>query len=138
MGEDFNITTSTPAPNTTVHPDEDIAIKIYILPVNEKSFYDNSFASFINELQKLANEDLCNLITGLARSCRTECHMSEDPDRGCISVTVDLVDDPLYCALSLGQFEEKVRDQVCSVHICGRQDSLIIILVGILKSAFIP
>ena len=95
---------------------------MYVLPVNEASFYSKNFPTLIQQLQDMVAKERCQLVNGPATGCRQECHMSEDPDRGCVSVIVDLMDDSLYCKLSLEQFEENVRDQVRSMYIYGKQD----------------
>ena len=105
---------TTPSPKTTTPmiPDDQNGIKIYILPVNEGLFYLTQFPLLIDELTKIANEERCQLLNSTAMSCRQECHMSQNPDRGCISVIVGLEYNPLICKMTKEQFKQKIEDKV--------------------------
>ena len=82
------------------------------MPVNEASFYSNDFPTLIQQLQDMVAKERCQLVYGPATSCRQECHMSEDPDRGCISVTVGLKYNPLYCAMTKQELKHKIENKV--------------------------
>ena len=112
LGEDFNITTPRPETTTAMIPDEQNGIKIYILPVNEDLFYPTQFSILINELTAIAEQERCELLNGPAMSCRQECHLSQDPDRGCISVIVGLKYNPLICKMTTEQFAQEIEAEV--------------------------
>ena len=112
LGEDFNITTPLPETTTPMLPDEQNGIKIYILPVNEDLFYLTQFPLLIDELTTIAKVEQCQLLNSTAMSCREECHMSRDPDRGCISVIVGLEYNPLRCKMTKEEFKQNIKTKV--------------------------
>ena len=114
LGENFTITTPSPPTTTPIVPNQDDGTKLFILPVNEISFCENKFAILIDDLTKIAEAERCKLINTNAMSCQHECHMSDDPDRGCVSVVVGLIYDPLICKMTQEQFKQKIDEQVIS------------------------
>ena len=99
-------------------PNQDDGIKVFILPVNEKSFCETYFDILIDNLTKIADDNRCKLINTAAMSCRHECHMSEDLDRGCVSVVVGLIVDPLICKMTQAEFKNKIDEEVTLCKIC--------------------
>ena len=85
---------------------------MYVLPVNEASFYSKDFPTLIQQLQDMVAKERCQLVNGPATGCRQECHMSEDPDRGCISVIVGVQYNPLYCTMSKQELKHKIENEV--------------------------
>ena len=112
LGENFNITTPSPETTTPRVPDHDTGIKIFTLPVNEKSFVETSFEEMMGDLRNIAEAKRCSLRNTSAMSCRHECHMSDDPERGCVSVIVDLLIIPQLCQMTHEQFKQEIEEQV--------------------------
>ena len=112
LGDNITITTPSPETTTPMVPNQDDGIKIFILPVNEKSFCETYFDILIDNLTKIADDNRCKLINTAAMSCRHECHMSEDLDRGCVSVVVGLIVDPLICKMTQAEFRNKIDQEV--------------------------
>ena len=111
LGQDFNITTSTTTTTQKV-PTKDDGIHIFILPVNEMYFYENYFDEFVQDLKDIAYAERCKLLKTDAMSCRDECFMSDNPDRGCLGVIVGLIHDPLICKMTQDDFKERIEAQV--------------------------
>ena len=112
LGEDFNFTTPTPETTTPKLPDAENGIKIFVLPVNEQSFCETQFEILIEHLETISETERCKLLHTPPLSCRNECQMSDDPDRGCVKVIVGLIYDPLICKMTQEDFQQKIEDQV--------------------------
>ena len=112
MGNDFNITTPAPSTTTSRVPTKDDGIHIFVLPVNEKEFYETKFDLLLGDLEKIAEDERCKLLHTNAMSCQQECFMSDDPDRGCLGVIVGLIHDPLICKMTQEEFKQKIEDEV--------------------------
>ena len=112
LGKDINITTPGPPTTTSKVPTKDDGIHIFILPVNERNFYENKFNLFVDNLIELASNSGCELINTDAMSCHDECFMSNDPDRGCLGVIVGLVKAPMICNKTQEEFKDEIENKV--------------------------
>ena len=97
---------------TTVEPEED-AVILFVTGVNEESFVSTSNGTVQSDYVKLEdhilalaadyssgnNTAVCQVLFSPPYSCRQECQMTDDPDRGCVKMIAD-VQKSVYCGYS--------------------------------------
>lgn len=103
---------TTPS-TTTLNPDND-AVTLYVTGVNERAFTSTSNGTVQSDYMRLedhinalaaeysssnSSEVGCNVAFSPPFSCRQECQMTQDPDRGCVKMIAD-VQKSVYCGYS--------------------------------------
>ena len=89
LGEEKTVST-TLSPESTTKEFGPVRVTFFVVAVDENKAADQMDKVMIPDLEQLATDHLCTLRYTSITSCRIECHMSSDPERGCISVTVAL------------------------------------------------
>ena len=108
LGPTDPITTTMP-PNTTTSRPLNGEVKVYIVAVNEQGFYHEKFPTFYDEIKGLAEEKGCNITRTHIKSCRLECGMTTNPDRGCLTFEVGLEDNPIFCNYQIEAFKNDMK-----------------------------
>ena len=86
---DLNVTTVSPAPPTAGGLENLSPIEIFVVAVNENdsvTIMEDKLATLNDFVSSIDHR--CYLIRTGYKSCKSRCHMSSDPDRGCLSVKV--------------------------------------------------
>jgi hypothetical protein len=98
-GEEPGTTTEAPATSTTPNLLDD-SVNLYALVVNEQVFVNESLDDILGEIEDMANRfsanDSCVLDRSPPVTCRAECQLGLEMDRGCVRITLS-VEKSIYC-----------------------------------------
>lgn len=99
LGPAFPDTTTTKPTTVTTKPPDGI-VTIYVVAVNEQGFMSSSFEQMWNDILDMAKPNgNCNVIRSKVTSCRSECSLTSDEDRGCAKFSVT-VESSIFCQYS--------------------------------------
>ena len=108
--EEITTTTTTETP-TTVEREKDI--QIFVVAVNEQKFYKEQFDNLYNDIKGVFDNQTypnCEISRTIAKSCSLECSMTDDPDRGCVTFTVGLVQSDV-CSYNYNLFKADLEER---------------------------
>ena len=85
--DDNNITTSAPTTTTTPGLDDLDPVTLFFVAINEEKAIP-LIESILQDTENFITmtDFRCQLVNSALTSCRKGCHMSSNPDRGCVSV----------------------------------------------------
>jgi hypothetical protein len=81
--------TTTTEPNTETPKPLRGDVTVYVVTVNEEEFYEKHWRNMWNNIEAMVTTG-CTLHRTHLVSCRSECSMTQEPDRGCVTFGVTL------------------------------------------------
>ena len=106
--------TTTMKPNITTPRPLNGEVRIYILAINEQTFFKNHFTQLYGEISNLTqnspNGKSCKITRTNVVSCRLDCAMTSNPDRGCLAFEVAL-EKSILCDYNITTFKSDLQNK---------------------------